>query len=145
MRLYLESNFVLELALQQQESNQAEQLLALAEKGTIELAIPVFALCEPFSTISQRSRNRQRLISQLSVELQDLQRSWLHVPLTKKVEMVASQLAAIEQSERNQLEKTISRLINVGRSIPLTELEFAEALLQESRHGLSPQDAIILG
>src|SRR5881394_3448686 len=43
---YIESNFVLELALEQEEAPAAQKILELAEKGRIELAFPTFALSE---------------------------------------------------------------------------------------------------
>lgn len=48
MIVYVESNFVLELALGQEQSASAEAILALAEAKKIELVVLGFALSEPF-------------------------------------------------------------------------------------------------
>lgn len=50
--MYVESNFVLEIALGQEELTAAERLLVAAEQGAIELALPVFALSEPFARVT---------------------------------------------------------------------------------------------
>ena len=75
MTLYVESNFVLELALGQEESEQADRLLVAAEQGTIEIALPAFALSEPFSMITQRARERGRLVQQFKAQVGQLARS----------------------------------------------------------------------
>ena len=54
MIVYVKSNFILEIALEQNQATAAESILALAESGQIELAFSAFALSEPFSTITRR-------------------------------------------------------------------------------------------
>lgn len=58
MIVYVETNFVLEIAREQEQVVSANKILALAEEGKIELAFPAFTLSEPFSTIiRQRTHN----------------------------------------------------------------------------------------
>ena len=78
MIAYVESNFILEIALGQEQSQFAQGLVQLAERGDIEIAFPSFALSEPFSTISQRGRARRQLYSSLTNQLNDLARSLPH-------------------------------------------------------------------
>lgn len=59
MIVYVESNFVLEIALEQREASSAEAILGLAENGEIELAIPAVALAEPFSKLGYRNVDRK--------------------------------------------------------------------------------------
>lgn len=42
MIVYVESNFILEIALEQNQAIAAEAILALAENGSITLALPAF-------------------------------------------------------------------------------------------------------
>ena len=49
MIVYVESNFVLELALGQEGSVSAESILILAEQGDIEIVFSSFAISEPFA------------------------------------------------------------------------------------------------
>ena len=53
MTVFVESNFVLEIALGQEQAAAAEAILQLAEHGTLNLRIPAFALSEPFSTVGR--------------------------------------------------------------------------------------------
>lgn len=55
MRVYLETNFLLEIAFAQEEAGACEALLDLAEAGEVELAIPVFCLVEAAETRRRRS------------------------------------------------------------------------------------------
>ena len=48
MIVYVESNFVLEVALGQEESPSAESILVLAESSKIELVFPGFSLKETY-------------------------------------------------------------------------------------------------
>lgn len=50
MRVYVESNFVLEIALEQEQHRACEDLVRLAEDAAIELVLPSFALLEPYHT-----------------------------------------------------------------------------------------------
>lgn len=65
MTVYVESNFVLELALQQEQTSAAESILNATARGEFRLALPAIALTEPFSTLEQRSRNLRREIGLL--------------------------------------------------------------------------------
>lgn len=54
MIVYVESNFVLELALGQEQAAFADAILNAAEAKKIELAFPSFALSDPFATVMHR-------------------------------------------------------------------------------------------
>lgn len=51
MRVYVETNFVLELALRQEQNESCEALLRLAEASRIGLVVPAFSLLEPYATL----------------------------------------------------------------------------------------------
>jgi hypothetical protein len=48
MIILAESNFVLELAFQQEERDEVERLVVMAEAREVELVIPACALFEPY-------------------------------------------------------------------------------------------------
>ena len=50
MIVYLESNFVLELAFLQAEHEECSAILRLAETGEIRLVLPAFSIGEPYET-----------------------------------------------------------------------------------------------
>lgn len=72
MIVYVESNFVLEIALGQEENAEARRILNLAHEALVEIAVPSFALCEPFGTITQRGRDGIKLSRMLGDHLRQL-------------------------------------------------------------------------
>ncbi len=66
MIVYVESNFILEVALEQEQFASAEAILKLVEENKIKLAFPSFALSEPFATVMRRDKERSVLIESYS-------------------------------------------------------------------------------
>ena len=143
MIVYVESNFILEVALGQEESPSAESILLLAENRNIELVFPGFALSEPFATVTQRDRDRRRLRSSFTEMLRQLQRSEPHKQVVSDLEPVPIILTAIVRTEFDLLQSMVNRLLIVGKSIEIDEASFKQALMYQRSLALSPQDSII--
>ncbi len=143
MTIYVESNFILEIALGQEESHYAMELLSKAENGDITLAFPSFALSEPFATVTQRDRRRKAVIRSMTGLFEDFERSDPHRHIAESMNPVIHELRNVYQNEVSRLESTVKRLLHVGRSIELDSTSYEAALENESRYGLSPQDSII--
>ena len=69
MTVYVESNFVLEQALQQEQSESCDSLVRLAEAGDISLVIPAFSLAEPHIPVWIWTRGTWILVMPLDVDL----------------------------------------------------------------------------
>ena len=69
MNVYVESNFVLELALLQEQSRSCEEILGLAEDGRIQLVVPAYSLIEPYETLIRTGMNRRRIWSELNNQI----------------------------------------------------------------------------
>lgn len=143
MTVYVESNFVLELALGQEQAPAAQAILERAERGEITLALPAFSLSEPFSTVTQRSRNLRRLARQLGSQLQELARSYPHEADVHTLESASTVFASVERRELQRLTTTVGRLLSVATIIPLNLSTYTEAMSVIERIALSPQDALI--
>ncbi|MSQ14331.1 MAG: hypothetical protein EXR50_00490 [Dehalococcoidia bacterium] len=143
MIVYVESNFVLEIALGQEQALSAEAILSMAEDDSIDLAFPAFALSEPFSTITYHGAERQKLLSSLSQELGQLERSRAHQEVVSLLRPLPIILTEIQKMETDRLESTVGQMLKVGRAINLSEMSFQQALLYGEDYSLSPQDAII--
>jgi len=59
MNVYVETNFVLELALLQEQQESCQQLLNLAEADRINLILPAFSFTEPYETLIRREKNAE--------------------------------------------------------------------------------------
>ncbi len=143
MIVYVESNFVLEVALGQEQAPSAEAILAKAETGEIHLAFPEFALTEPFSTITYQGRQRRSLSNSLSDQLRQLERSVPHQEVVSLLRPAPTLLGEIERREIDLLESTVDRMLKIGRPLNLNEINFQLALVYKEQYELSPQDAII--
>ncbi len=60
MTVYVESNFVLEQALQQEQSDSCDAIVNLAVSGDISLVIPAFSLAEPHQALALKEKARNR-------------------------------------------------------------------------------------
>lgn len=143
MTVYVESNFVLEIALGQEQAPAAEEILERAELREFELALPAFSLGEPLATVTHRTRNRRKLSHKFNHQLKDLRRSYAHQHDIALLEPVASVLAQIGQRETDRLNSAMDRLLATAIVIQLDLLIFRSAMRYRSHYGLSEQDAII--
>ena len=142
MIVYLESNFVLEIALSQEQVSATEVILEYAERNEIALAIPWFSLAEPFSTVTQRSRNRKKFISQLEGQLRDMRRSRTREDV-RPIELAPALLARIDSDETDNLIRAAERVLNVATVLAVDATVFRQAMEYRTRFDFSPQDALV--
>lgn len=143
MIVYVETNFLLELALGQQELQAATALLDLAEQRAFTLAIPSFCFSEAFATLAERERSRRNLRSNLSEHIRQLKRSEPLQNAAAALEPLLQFLQGLEQDEFGRLQSAVGRVLASAQMVELTSEVFLDALNAEDQFGLSPQDAII--
>lgn len=143
MIVYVESNFVLEIALGQEQSQAAEGMLRHAEAGSSDLRYPEFSLAEPFATITERGRARRRLTNTLEEQVRQLSRSRPHRQDVIRLQPAPLILASIEKREIDLLQSAVERLLRIGTSLTLDLAVFQRATSYQARYGLSPQDSLI--
>lgn len=71
MRVYAESNFVLEIVLTQEQHAACKDFVTLADRHEVELVLPAFSLFEPYTTLERRRQERHKLREQLELEFPD--------------------------------------------------------------------------
>jgi hypothetical protein len=143
MIAYVESNFVLEIVLGQEQAVSADSLLQLAERGSINLVIPSFALAEPFTTVTQRERARGKLVNDITETLKQLRRSTPYQSEALLVTQAVNGLASITGRELTSLQDTVQRILAIAHTVELNSVRFSQALTYQGRYGLSPQDSVI--
>lgn len=143
MTVYVESNFILELARRQEDALAANEILRLAESHLIDLAFPILAVCEPFSTLTYYAFRRQNFVDNLNREMRELGRSEPHKELAASLQPLEAALLAIQVSEMDALENAVQQMLSVGRSLPLDSKTFGESRIVQRKFGFSPQDAIV--
>jgi len=143
MIVIVESNFVLEVALQQETSKDAEHIISLAEAQRIRLVVPACALTEPFEALTRRLKQRTKTLRRLRSEITQLARSQRFANLAQTSLVVAEALDSSVASEAKELEGTVRRLIACSTVPSLTREVVEGALSVDARYKLEPQDAIV--
>ena len=143
MRVYVESNFVLELALQQEQHEACATLVRFCEAQQIALVIPAYSLAEPFETIIRFDKERRDLSVQLAKQLAQLGRSQAYQPEIDALERVAGFLVRVRQDEMERLLSIQQRLLTCAEIIPLTPAILRTSIINQSRSNLSPQDSLV--
>ncbi len=144
MTIYVESNLVLEVALDQEEASFANGVLVAAEVGRINLAIPAASLVEPFTTVAHRGRARDRTARELDQQVRELGRSSARRSNLVDLIAVTSTLRSIEGIETRQVVEVVSRIARIARVIPVDASVLATSEVLRVRQGLSSIDAQIL-
>jgi predicted nucleic acid-binding protein len=144
VRVYVESNFILELALSQEQADACDQILGRAESRSIELVVPAFSLAEPYHTLGGRHIQRQELAERLGRELLQLSRSAPLVEQTNAHRPAVDFLTRVGEEEAVRHRSTLERLIQSARLLPLDRATVERSWVLAARHDLRGPDAIVL-
>jgi hypothetical protein len=144
MNVYVESNVVLEHALEQEECDSCSEIIQLASQGRINLLIPAFSLAEPHQAIAGKAKARSRLSAELSAQLGELGRSKPHRNMPSTFGVLAVALIERAQFEREEIRRTLTELISTAEIIPLDSRTLHSAIRIEDEYALSGQVAIVL-
>ena len=143
MNVFVESNFVIEVALEQREAPACEVLLQLAEEGMIRLLLPAYSLIEPHETLTRRHLDREALRSGVSKELAQLARS---TPLAERAaasQEIVKLLIDSSEYETKRIEQIKQRLWAASEVLPLNVSVLQGAAECQNKFDLSPQDAVV--
>lgn len=144
MNVYVESNFVLEHALEQEQCESCEQLITIASAGSVQLVIPAFSLAEPRLALSSKEKTRHRLGHELQAQLSDLGRSRPYREVPGNFSELAAVLIRSTERERKGLERTIEVMLKTAHLIPLDSGIFHQAGGIQVGLDMSAQDSIVL-
>jgi predicted nucleic acid-binding protein len=122
LKVFVESNFVLELALQRKDHESCTTLLDLAAQGRIAVFMPAFCVGETYGAIRRQANARNKLGAELVKELGELARSRPYSGSRAEFQGLIDLLLQVKETEREQLN---------------------EALHSQGSLGLSPQDSMI--
>lgn len=141
--VYVESNFVLEFALSQEQHESCERIIELAEAKKINLIVPAYSLVEPNETLVRRAKKRIEVSLALDAEVKQLSRSKPYTDEIDAMEQVSGLLVRSSAEEKERFRTTVERLLNIAQIIPLDTQILSSANKHQLDHDLSPQDAIV--
>lgn len=144
MNVYVESNFVLALVLEQEESPACEELLALAERREVRLVVPMFALIEPQWAVNRRASERRELGRLVETTHQQLRRNTRLGPESQRLSGELDRLlTSYEQQEEVLVRSIRDRLLAHADVLPADGPLLREAERVAKTHDLGYFDAIM--
>jgi len=141
--IYVESNFVLEVAFAQEESQACEETLDLAGAGRVDIVLPAFSISEPYDTLRRREARRSKLHDDVARELGELRRT---ASYAEQVERLLGPLGLLVESsddETSRLDDALQRLVDIAELVAVDAGILVRAIDLREERGLSPQDAIV--
>lgn len=144
MIVYVESNFVLEVVLGQEQVRAALGILDKARGNEIRLAVPAVSLIEPFWAIEKKEKERELLVTQLSSLRQDLLRSDARASLSNSLQSVGDSIRKLHRDHVKRLRDLIQEISVVAEVLVLSERLLLDAMVIDSRAGLGLLDSLVL-
>jgi hypothetical protein len=144
MNVYVESGFVLTLALQQDDYQSAAQILRLAQQRHITLKIPTFSLSEPFATVQYRANSRNRLIEEMRREIRELGRTQPHESMAGELGQYTIRMAQVLQTQLGSMGAVVLELSRTCELLQVDATVITRATSYSQTYDLQLQDAIIL-
>lgn len=143
MNVYVETNFILELAFEQEQSESCEKILRFSESKRLKLVIPAYSLAEPHEKLNRQAVNRKKLQDSLNIELRQLSRSKTY---NSRIESIRELERLIVESNEEEWQRFImyrDRFLNCAEFIALDIDVLQLAVYFEELYDLKPQDAIV--
>lgn len=145
MIVYTETNFLLELALEQEQHTSCEELLQLAESKTLTLAIPAFSVTEAVTKLRRTNVERRELQQRLNPQRRELKRTQSFTQAEDDAfAKVAEALIRNAQGAELRFLQLEARLFQAVRFLPLDSAVAAEVSKYINNHELTPPDATVL-
>jgi hypothetical protein len=66
MNIYVETNFILELAFVQEQHESCEKIIRLCEAGRAALVLSAFCIAESYETLIRRANRRTQITNDLT-------------------------------------------------------------------------------
>lgn len=119
IKVYAETNLILEVAFQQEEASQCRDLLGMAEAGHLTLLIPAFCLYEAQDTLRRRLSEWQEQLKLSAKQLREISRiESLRDEARATEQRLRALIADAVQASEQGLDEVIPRLIAHHQILP---------------------------
>lgn len=144
MILYVETNFIIELAFTQEEYDECRSILDLTKAQTdIDLVLPVFCMGEAYEASVRKWRHRRELSNAVSTEVGQLGRSKPYRTRRGEFRKLTGLLVRSIEDQQRGLEATLGEVLETARVLPLERATFERAMEYQKTRSLQPQDSIV--
>jgi predicted nucleic acid-binding protein len=144
VRVYAESNFVLELVREQEQHQACEELVRLAAGKSIELVLPAYALLEPYETIVRDERDGKLLGDKLQASAIQLLRTASIAADVPRLRDAENLLLRAAQEAWNRFLDVRTRLLDTARLVAIDGTVLREASKLTAESTLALPDALML-
>ncbi len=133
MDIYVESNFVLQLALQQEGHRSCRDIVDLCERGSARLVIPAFCVPEAHYALVGKQKQRDQLIQAFTTEQGQLLRSERYKDRSEHFDTVRNLLITSIARDSEDFRRCLATVLQATRVIPLdSDLLGSGAALEDS-------------
>jgi predicted nucleic acid-binding protein len=143
MNVYVETNFILELAFVQDEREKCERILELCESGRAALVLPAFCLAESYEMLGRRAKRRRQIENDLKEELRQLERSEPYKDEIDALRGVTGLLVRSAAEDDRRLTAVLERTSRIAAIIPLEADIISNIRVCRETYRLEPQDLIV--
>ena len=142
MIVYIESIFIQELALQQEQHETCDRIIQYCEERQIKLVFPSFCIAETLDTLGRRKQERTTFLRELERDLTQLKRSIDYQETIDAITNIKYVLSRSIENDLPRLENTIDRIARTAETIPFDIGLFTGSSLYRELFN-KPQDRII--
>lgn len=143
MNIYIETNFILELALLQEQNESCEQIVNLHNSRNVRLVLPAFCIAESYETLIRRASKRNRLASELAGELGQLSRSKPYKDQVNAYQNITAFLVRSSQDEDQRLIDVLETILRIADIVALGASIVSDATQYRIKYELEPQDSFV--
>jgi predicted nucleic acid-binding protein len=144
MRAYVETNFLLEIVLLQEQHRSCEEIVSLCGSGSIPLTLPAFCIAEAYFSLVGKRKRTERFARDFDDQRAELTRSFRFKDQANLLDAVRGLLIESTQREDQEFYASLDRLLAVVDIIPLNSETLRWALSSGRSRGLQLPDAIVL-
>ncbi|HVR39535.1 MAG TPA: PIN domain-containing protein [Thermoanaerobaculia bacterium] len=142
MIVVVETNFILELVIEQEEAEACQEIFDLCSRRKAKLVLPAFSIAEAGAVIERRTGSRRAFIKEdLDEQLRDAFRSDVLRRYAQSLSVVKEELRKAESDETHNWTRFRSKRYT---HIELTGALLEEAAWLETMKGWRMPDAIVL-
>lgn len=144
MRAYVETNFLLELVLSQEQHQSCDEIVRFCESGSISLALPAFCVPEAYFALVGKRRGRDRFVQDFENQSAELTRSSQFKDQADLLNAVRGLLTESILREDQEFYASLDRVLASLEIIPLQVETLRSAVSLVTSIGLQLPDAIVL-
>ncbi len=143
MNVYVETNFILELAFVQEQHEACAKILELGRKRIAHLILPAFCIAESYERLIRRAGKRNQTASDLERELREISRSEPYVREVDALQSITGLLVQCSQDEDQRLNSILGQLLVVADVIAFEAGIVLNAAQHRAVYKLKPQDSFV--